>query len=71
MKNKTTWAIVGLLAAFVLILAINALIVWAITTYAILPIAAAMGYDLPFWPVFILLWVATSFISSLFGKRNK
>lgn len=70
MKNKTTWAIVGIIAALALLIAINALITWAITKFAILPIAAAMGHELPFWPVFILTWVVTSLIASLAQKKK-
>lgn len=68
MKHKTTWAIVGVIAAFALVVAINALITWFITKFAILPIAAAFGYELPFWPVFILTWVVSSLITSLAQK---
>lgn len=63
MKNKTTWAIVGIIGALALLIAINALITWAITRFAILPIAAAIGHELPFWPVFILTWVVASLIT--------
>ena len=70
MKNKSTWAIVGVLAALALLIAINALITWAITKFAILPIAAAMGHELPFWPVFILAWVVASLATSLAQKKK-
>lgn len=70
MKNKTAWGIVGIIGALALLIAINALITWAITKFAILPIAAAMGHELPFWPVFILTWVVTSLITSLAQKKK-
>lgn len=61
---------VGIIGALALLIAINALITWAITKFAILPIAAAMGYELSFWPVFILTWVVTSLITSLAQKKK-
>lgn len=70
MKHKTTWAVVGVMVALALIVAINALITWAVTKFIILPIAAALGYDLPFWPVFILTWVAASLVTSLTRKKK-
>lgn len=70
MKNKTAWAIVGVLAIFALLIAVNALITWALTKFAILPIAVAMGYELPFWPVFVLTWVVAGFVTSLAQKKG-
>lgn len=72
MKNKTTGTVVAMIALFfILSILINAAVTWAITSFAILPIAESFGYELPFWPVFILLWVISSTISAFISKHSK
>ena len=53
-------AIIGIVLLSIIALAINFGIVWLLTTFAILPIAEALGADLPFWPVLIVTWVVLS-----------
>lgn len=54
---------VQVIALVVITLALNIAINWAIVKFLILPIAASLGADLPFWPVFFLTWV----VVALFG----
>lgn len=53
---------VQVIALVVITLALNFAINWLIVKFLILPIAAALGADLPFWPVFFLTWVVVGLL---------
>ena len=53
---------VQVIAIVVITLALNIAINWLIVKLLILPIAASLGADLPFWPVFFLTWVVVALL---------
>lgn len=54
---------VQIIAVVIITLALNIAVNWLVVKFLILPIAEALGADLPFWPVFFLTWV----VVALFG----
>ena len=51
---------VQIIAVVIITLALNIAVNWLIVKFLILPIAASLGADLPFWPVFFLTWVVAA-----------